>query len=290
MHAGTFETEYAEISETLRQYGFMVGPYILGGEFRALRDFCRSVRAKAPQSDADRTSTERSLDELLTSCVFNPNYRSFYVVRSISLPHLCEFSHLIERGVLHYYREDYLSCVLCLVPAVEGVLRSYTGLPDPSYGELVQKLRQGTATTYPGRYLLYVDAVAIFLDRWLYKRTDRADFRLSHLNRHYVLHALGSENFYRVTDCHRLLLFFDVFADLLTLEGHGPKYAMIPSGNPEMDRRRERYSKLIDPSAACEDRKVDESLLREHSRYVVEQRSVRLIEVVERFARVIEAR
>src|SRR5207253_2408443 len=81
--------------------------------------------------------------------------------------------------------------------------------------------------TYPERRLAYAEALCAFHERWFWKHTAQADFRLSHLNRHYVLHSLGTESFYRPIDCHRLFLYFDTFADMLMLEGHGQ--ARFPS-------------------------------------------------------------
>lgn len=61
----------------------------------------------------------------------------------------------------------------------------------------------------------YAEAIASFHERWFWRNTDKADFSLSHLNRHYALHSLGTNTFYRAIDCHRLFLYFDTFADML---------------------------------------------------------------------------
>lgn len=285
-----FEAEYQAVSGVLLDYGCMVAPYILGAEWKALSEYCAEVRRTAPTSDVERANVERQLDEMLTSCVYHPNYRAFYVHRMLTLPHLSEFSHFIERAVLHYFKQDYLSCMLCLLPTAEGALRSYAGwtwgTPDPSTAMLAQKLRNGVATTYPHRHALYAESMASFLDRWLYRKTKAADFKLSYLNRHYALHGLGTESFYRVTDCHRLLLFFDLFADLLTLEGHGAKHAMIPAGIAEMDCRRGHYEALIaEETNLRASREAEDSLLREHSRYRPEPNPPRMEEIVLRWAR-----
>lgn len=284
-----FENQYREVSGVLLEYGCMVAPYLLGGEWNALRAECARIRASPPSTADERARVERVLDEHLTGSVYHPNYRAFYVHRAITLPHLKEVSHCIERAVLHYFKGDYLSCMLCLLPAVEGALRSYAGwafgAPDPSFRQLTAALRAGVAESYPERHALYGSALAEFLDRWLYRRTANADLELSFLNRHYALHGLGPESFYRATDCHRLILFFDVFADLLTLEGHGPKHVFLPHGIDEMDRRREHYQRLVTPRAkVAELIAVDEKLMREHSRFVAEARPPRLEQVVGRWA------
>ncbi len=288
----TYEQNYREVSDVLLEYGCMITPYMLGGEMDALISACRRVKSTPPASDEDRATVERELHDLLTNCVFHPNYRAFYVFRAMSLPHLREFSHIIERAVFHYFKQDFLSCALCLIPAVEGVLRSYAGWSfgaptDPKLSDLKERLRRGSPESYPERHTLYAEALVRFLERWLWRPTKSADFSLSYLNRHYALHALGDRTFYRAVDCHRLLLFFDLFADLLTLEGHGEKYVFLPVHEDGMNRRRAYYQRLIMSDVGISDvRNIEEQFLREHQGFVPEVHPLRLEEILERWARI----
>ena len=206
-----YAVEYRQLSELLMKYGGVVAPFILGGEWAALSAFAATVAEAPPADDAARAAVEKRFDELLENTAFHPNYRAQLVHRSISLPHMSRCSHLIERAVLHYYKGDFLSCVLVLLPAVEGVLRSYVGWSlgdqEPSWPAVRERLRGAAAETYPERRQAYVEALCAFHERWFWQRTAEADFRLSYLNRHYALHSLGTECFYRATDCHRLFLY-----------------------------------------------------------------------------------
>jgi hypothetical protein len=51
------------------------------------------------------------------------------------------------------------------------------------------------------------------LRKWLYTHTNDADFRISVLNRHYVMHGFEPGNFYRPQDVDRMILAFDVLID-----------------------------------------------------------------------------
>jgi hypothetical protein len=64
------------------------------------------------------------------------------------------------------------------------------------------------------------------MSKWIYSDTSVADFTLSLLNRHYVLHGLQSGNFYRPIDVHRLLLAFDLLIDLVSMS-QGIYHAMV---------------------------------------------------------------
>jgi hypothetical protein len=289
MDQDPFVTEYRAVSTVLLEYGCMVAPNILGGEWRVLRECCDAVRRTPPPTPEARAQVERQIDELLTNCAYHPNYRAFGVYRAMTLPHLKEVSHLIERGVIHYFKQDFLSCTLCLLPAVEGVLRSRLGPslggPRVKFEHLVACVHGGAPKAVPDRHGAYADAITAFLDRWLYRATKDANFELSFLNRHYALHALGGESFYRATDCHRLLLFFDVFADLLNMEGHGEPEVFLPDHIDEMNRRRDHYEKLVTGAISlAEVRTTEDALLREHLRFVPEERPPVLEEVVMRWA------
>ena len=100
---------------------------------------------------------------------------------------------------------------------------------------------QREVLSYPARHRMYRVALADFLDLWLWRPTRQADWELSFLNRHYALHGLGSESFYRSTDCHRLFVFLDLYMEMLTLETDIGAQPFLPVGEPGIDRRVRNY-------------------------------------------------
>ncbi|MGK3988214.1 hypothetical protein WME99_34550 [Sorangium sp. So ce136] len=286
-----YASEYRVVSKFLMDYGGLVSPFLLGGEWNALSKYCKSVLANPPSTPADTAAVERAVDEILVSGIYHPNHRAFYVYRSLQLPHLREFSHAVERGVLHYLKHDFMSCVLTLLPAAEGTLRSYCGWSlgdkDIKSPEIRRRLRSGKPKYSPDIHAAYVSALADFHERWLWTPTDRADFRLSHLNRHYALHGLGASSYYRVEDCHRLILFFDLIVEVLALEGHGELYVFMPSDVEQINRRRDYYERVVARDIGIKDAiDVEESLMREHPRYAVELRPPNEEEIVVRWAKI----
>jgi hypothetical protein len=285
-----YDAEYRRVAAVLMDYGGIVAPVMLGGEWQALLTLTDEVLKSPPTDDQGRREVERKFDELVGNPAFHPNYRAHLTSRATTLPHLSRCSHLVERAVLHYYKGDFLSCVLVLLPAVEGTLRSYMGLAesDPSinWKQVRDALQAGTPETHPQRRAMYADALSAFHERWFWARTSTADFSLSYLNRHYALHAIGTGSYYRATDCHRLFLYFDTFADMLMLEGHGPKHVFLPE-SPEVRRRRDYYfSLLLHPPSLPIVQKVEAQLLAEHPNFVPEERPPSVSEMFSRFARV----
>lgn len=283
--------EYARVASVLMEYGGVIAPFMYGGEWRVLVELADEVVASPPVDDHARRDVERRFDEVLGNPAFHPNYRAHLVSRSISLPHLSRCSHFLERAALHYYKRDFFSCVLVLLPAVEGVLRSYAGWApgqaEPNWHAVRDAIRRGQAASYPELRAGYAEAICAFHERWFWKRTDTADFRLSHLNRHYALHGLGTGSFYRATDCHRLFLYFDTFADMLMLDGHGPTHVFLPTEEPSVRRRSDYYFSLLhNVWATQEGADFEEGLLREHPNFVVELNPPNADEMFARFDRI----
>jgi hypothetical protein len=288
------EIEYREASKVLIEYGGLVAPMMLGGEWSALLAFCRHVSQAPPLDDRERGEVESRINELVENGVFHPNFRAYLIYRALAQPPMQPCSHLLERATFHYYKRDFLSCVLVLLPAVEGILRSYVGWSsgqlDPKGHEVRDRLRAGTAESYPELRSAYAEALAAFHERWFWTRTVQADFRLSHLNRHYALHALGTETFYRAIDCHRLFLYFDTFAEMLTLEGQSPKEIFVPLEEPVLARRRDYYFRLVvAPPSALEASKAEAELLGEHPFFSVETQPPSLGDIAARFAKTMAA-
>jgi hypothetical protein len=286
-----FHATFRELTPILLAQGWLFPPKILGGEVDELWDRCEQFR-KGPLDEADRRAAESAISQVLVFTAFHPNYRAYYVWLAMQQPYVSSFSHLIETGVLHYFGRDYLSCVHSLLPAVEGILRAHfvahnsTGTKDFSY----RNLRRFLSSERPirsgaGTHLLYRSALDEFLARWLWKPTNDADWDLSHLNRHYVLHGMGSEHYYRSDDCHRLFMFLDLYMEMLVLETGVGEYAFIPE-DPSIRRRSRHYEALLVWSELTRPNSRRLALLREHPHFHDEAPRESYVQQVLRWARV----
>jgi len=112
------------------------------------------------------------------------------------------------------------------------------------------------------------DALSKFIDRWIYADTSNADFTLSVLNRHYVLHGMDAGNFYRPHDFHRLLLGFDLLIDLIAMI-NGTYRESVDDAIDRYEERRKFYDQLRGGAlqiSAAGDR--EQELLKQHPNYV----------------------
>ena len=296
--SSTFEEEYTEISGVLMEYGGLVTPLLVGGVWDALRQCCAEIRLSGPQQPSDRAAAERRINEILETHVFNPSAMAYLIYRALNTQHLSDYSYLVELAAFHYYKSEFASSISVMLPAVEGVLRSYAGWSfkqflsdgqDLKSHELRKYLINGKALSEPERHSLYASSLATFHERWLFVRTAKADFNLSYLNRNYVLHQLGTNCFYRSIDCHRLFLFFDLFAELLALEGKGVNEPFTPHGVAAIDRRQEHYERLQDGAlTVSQARSTEDMFLREHRTYVPQPR-MDADEILQRVAKIMFA-
>lgn len=267
-----FETDFADLTPLLLKQGWLFPPKILGGELRELRRRCTALSAPPSLSTAERQHLESEIAEVLVFCAFHPNYRAYYVWLAMQQPHASAFSHLLEIAALHFFRGDFLSCIHCLLPAIEGVLRSHYAacspkqVNDPKGHDLRAFLRSPRQVhSYAGAHELYRNALSDFLGTWLWKSTNDADWELSHLNRHYIFHGLGAAHYYRESDCHRLFIFLDLYLEMLVLETGIGEYPFIPP-DPAIMRRTERYLALM-TSSGLQPSPSDRLLLEEHSNF-----------------------
>lgn len=264
---------YRPTSEKLMAYGWFLPTYLLGKDMDRVQKLCDRIDAKPPADQADRQRIEDEIYYTMLDIVFHPNWRARAVCLGMRLPHFKEFSHIYESGIFAYYKREYAGCILLLLCALEGVLRLFSGLPNPTFNQLIGCIRNSTPRNILEAHSMYSATLADFLEKWIYKKTtsNDADFSLSVLNRHYVMHGLSSGEFYRPQDVHRLVLAFDLLVDFISVDAgiyDGP-FISSPGENATFDRRREYFESLSEGNYTIKQSwKTERALLKEHSRYV----------------------
>ena len=220
-----YRARVLEVNATLLKYGWVINPHhVMNKNFEELLLLTRDLETS---TESDRKAPFKRINRLIVRCTCHPRTRAFQLRRSTQLPHLQDFAHYLERALLHYYKRDYFSSVLVMLPAIEGTIRSHIGWSGArlSYKQATAALlKRPTPMHGPGhailssRFPVYRDLLVNVLDEWLYKPTNVADFELSYLNRHYALHGLGQGSFYSAADCHRLFALIDLYVEVLSCE------------------------------------------------------------------------
>lgn len=146
-------------------------------------------------------------------------------------------------------------------------------MTDPKFRELISAVRDAVPSELPEAHEMYRSILAEFLERWIYVRTTsaEADFTLSVLNRHYVMHGLSPGEFYRPQDVHRMMLAFDLLVDFIGIHAgiHDSVFLPDPGKDPIFDSRRDYYHSLSEGDHTVKQTwKIERGLLKEHPRFV----------------------
>jgi hypothetical protein len=167
--------------------------------------------------------------------------------------------------------------VCLLLVTLEGVLLSINGWRvgkpgKPSFKKLINTIAKLPLANVNAEMnaiqVAFRKALSDFVRRWLYSHTENADFTLSVLNRHYVLHGMDAGNFYRPQDLHRLLLAFDLLIDLVAII-NGTYRVMVEVDVDKYDEREKFYRQLragvMQTQTASEH---EQRFLKQHPNYV----------------------
>lgn len=265
--------KYRPLSTTLMAYGWFLPTYLIGSDFERLEKLCTKIEANPPVDQGERQTIEDNIYYVMIDIVFHVNWRTRAVHYGMKLPHVREFSHVYESAVFAYYKREYQSCVLLLLCALEGILRSFSGIDNPKFHELIRSVRYAVPTELPEAHEMYRSILAEFLERWIYMKTTSADadFTLSVLNRHYVMHGLSPGEFYRPQDVHRMMLAFDLLIDFVGIHSGIHDSVFIPDAgeDPAFDRRRDYYYSLSEGDQTIKQTwKTERVLLAQHPRYI----------------------
>ncbi len=274
--------KYGPLSQIFMGYGWFVAPFLIGAEFEVVEKTADYISKNPPQSDQDRKDIEERIYKALLEPVFHSGYRARATWYGNQLNHMKDFNHLYESAIFAYYKREYPASVLCLLCALEGVMLSFYGYSfsgtakKPSIPDQIKKIKTTTSTygaPLDAAHDMYRDTLVSFLEDWLYRNTDRSDFSLSVLNRHYVLHGMDAGNFYRPQDLHRLILAFDLVIEFLSLQ-QGVFHTFLPDDGKDqfIDARRTYYDVLARGIPTVEQSwRAERHLLMQHARYVSPQ-------------------
>lgn len=241
-----FQKRFKQINAELLDFGWMFVGWMQGFEVKAIEALLLECARNPDQKPLEE------INNLMSQHAFSPNVRAFTVKRLVEHPGTRRIAHYIEAATFNYYRHDFLSSMLCMLPAVEGILLGRMGWTTssgekPGFKAMKASLSTAVACSPPlsGRLEIHRDALIAFMDKWLYSQHASFDTSMSYLNRHYALHCMGNGCFYSAADCHRLFTFIDVFLDFLAYETGVGMSAFIPSPNEFIDARVGHYASLI---------------------------------------------
>lgn len=273
-HETDFLTKVRRINDFCLDYGcFFEIAWMQGAHCQSIEAYVTDP-ARATDTPAQKYKV---INDWFTAIGYHPFSRAHFIYRAQRTPHIKEFSHHFERGLLSLYKGDFFSAAQVLALAVEGVLRLYVGANSSVIGKglvdlIPQTNRQSAFPHFERRHAVYKEMLERFLREWFFAHTSSANLNTipSILNRNNVAHLFGSQSFYRPADCNRLFAFFDILMEVITYEEKSTeRFLGYPRNDiPEVLERSRYYSELIVPwSAWREVRAYEEQFMLENPNY-----------------------
>ncbi len=179
------------------------------------------------------TSNEQ-VTEIIGRATFHPHLRALQKKGRIEkLDYFKVFSILIDAAILSYYRTNFISCYLTLLPVIEGVIIRWMGYTEtntkPDF-EDVRKFFKNYAQRQPCPYNIlfhnvYVKACDKILNNHFYKPTTSGN-SWANFNRHVASHLLNDNQFGTKENCIRLFILFDAMTEIAVYESriNDPKF------------------------------------------------------------------
>lgn len=136
-----------------------------------------------------------------------------------------EFSHFVEAATLCYYRGNYASSYLTLVPVIEGVILRWSGYQGMGGKPEFEEIRRFFGNAHvrqpcPGNPLfhdVFCRACDKIINDHLYKPSQHGA-AYAEFNRHQASHMLRDATFATKENCIRLFLLLDTMAEIYLYE------------------------------------------------------------------------
>lgn len=213
--------------------------------------FALCIPPLATQNDVNKAEAllggmpqnEAALLDLIESITLDPSIRALQNIGRISqFSSFRNFQHIVEAATLCYYRGNYISSYLTLVPVIEGIILRWSGYDGSGTKPEFEEIRKFFKTSHlrqpcPGNPLfhhIFTKACSDIINDHLYKPTTTGAAH-SEFSRHQAAHLLQDSRFATRENCIRLFLLIDLMTEIYLYESgcKDPRWTLRPeSYNP----------------------------------------------------------
>lgn len=207
--------EILELNERLGDYAICLPTLATKSDVKA----SQHLLPEMPQS-------ENQLLLLIENMTLEPRIRALQNIGRIRhFAAFKEFSYFVEAATLCYYRGNYASSYLTLVPVIEGIIlrwSGYLGIGEKPEFEEIRKFFRNTHVRQPcpGNPLfhdVFCKACHKIINDHLYQPSQRGT-AYAEFNRHQASHLLRDTTFATRENCIRLFLLLDTMAEIYRYE------------------------------------------------------------------------
>lgn len=204
-----------EINEVLSDYALLIPIFSTQRDL----DIIKRRISELPNSAAE-------ILNFIGNVTMDPKYRVMQKKgRFESLEPFQNTSIFIDAATLCFYRENYVSCYLTLVPVIEGAILRWMGFEDgdskPDFKE-IRKFFNVSHRRQPHPWNtefhnIYSKVSHLVLNKHFFRPTDNGE-SFNDFNRHVASHLLKTSQFATRENCIRLFLLLDTMSEIYVLE------------------------------------------------------------------------
>jgi hypothetical protein len=207
--------EIIDVNEKLGDYALLLPIFTTNEEFKAIKALVDKLPA-----------TEDEIIRILGKITLHPRLRALQKKGRIQqFEYFKTFSKMVDAAILSYYRTNFISCYLTLLPIIEGIIIRWMGYSEsdakPEF-EDVRKFFKNSAQRQPCPYNplfhdVNVKACDKILNNHFYKPTTSGN-SWANFNRHVASHLLNDNQFGTKENCIRLFILLDSMTEIFLFE------------------------------------------------------------------------
>lgn len=234
--------EIINLNEKLSDFALLLPIFSTMGDLIGLKDLVKNLPA-----------SESEIIIQIGKVTMHPRLRVMQKQGRFEIyEHFKIFSKLIDAAVLSFYRTNFISCYLTLLPVIEGIIIRWMGYTEsgvkPEF-EDIRKFFKNSAQRQPCPHNIlfhniYTKACDKILNNHFYKPTTTSGVSYANFNRHVASHLLNNDQFGTKENCIRLFILIDAMTEIFLYESriNDPRFNLR---NEDMAKDIEAFSSVI---------------------------------------------
>lgn len=204
------------LNEILAKYALLLPIYSTMGDYMHIKSLTQTL----PNSEGE-------ILLLIGKITMHPRLRALQKKgRFDQFQNFNLFSKIMDAAILCYYRKNYISCYLTLLPIIEGVIIRWMGYKEqdskPEFDE-IRKFFKNSALRQPAPtnilfHNIYAKVCDKILNEHFYRPTTSKGSSYSNFNRHVASHLLNNSQFATKENCIRLFILLDAMTEIYFYE------------------------------------------------------------------------
>lgn len=203
------------LNDKLADYALVLSIFSTMADFKQVKQLAENL----PSSESEILAS-------IGRITMHPKIRVMQKLGRIEkFPHFNLFAKIIDASTISYYRTNFISCYLTLLPVIEGIIIRWMGYNETNLKPEFEGIRKFFKNSYKRQpcptsilfHNVYIKACDKILNEHFYRPTSTGD-AYANFNRHVASHILNDNNFATRENCIRLFILLDAMTEIYWME------------------------------------------------------------------------